>query len=154
MDTELFLQRLFDAMGNGAIYASLGLALAIIYKSTGHLNFAQGEMAMFSAFIAYVISSEHSVPTWLAIVISMALSFLFGALVERVLIRPLERRNPLSVVIVTLGLFLVVLNMIMLWVTSALVPGFDVHGIASTLIASLVLAVVGMIWKSATAAKA
>ena len=51
---ELFLQRLFDALGNGAIYASLALALAIIYKATGHLNFAQGEMAMFSAFIVYV----------------------------------------------------------------------------------------------------
>jgi branched-chain amino acid transport system permease protein len=104
----LFVQRLFDAFDNGAVYAAMALALALIYKSTGHLNFAQGEMAMFSAFIAYVISSEQSVPTWLAIVISMALSFLFGALVERVLIRPLERRNPLSVVIVTLGLFLVV----------------------------------------------
>jgi branched-chain amino acid transport system permease protein len=104
----LFLQRLFDAFDNGAIYAAMALALALIYKSTGHLNFAQGEMAMFSAFIAYVLSSEQGLPAWLAIVISMALSFVFGAVVERVLIRPLERRNPLSVVIVTLGLFLVV----------------------------------------------
>ena len=90
----LFLQRLFDAFDNGAIYAAMALALALIYKSTGHLNFAQGEMAMFSAFIAYVLSSEQDLPTWLAIVISMALSFVFGAVVERVLIRPLERRNP------------------------------------------------------------
>src|SRR5688572_18249515 len=86
----------------------MALALALIYKSTGHLNFAQGEMAMFSAFIAYVLSSEQDLPTWLAIVIAMALSFVIGAVIERVLIRPLERRNPLSVVIVTLGLFLVV----------------------------------------------
>ena len=104
----LFLQRLFDAFDNGAIYAAMALALALIYKSTGHLNFAQGEMAMFSAFIAYVLSSEQDVPTWLAIVISMVLSFVVGAVIERLLIRPLERRNPLSVVIVTLGLFLVV----------------------------------------------
>lgn len=104
----LFLQRLFDAFDNGAIYAAMALALALIYKSTGHLNFAQGEMAMFSAFIAYVLSSEHDLPTWLAIVIAMVLSFVMGAAIERVLIRPLERRNPLSVVIVTLGLFLVV----------------------------------------------
>jgi branched-chain amino acid transport system permease protein len=104
----LFLQRLFDALDNGAIYAAMALALALIYKSTGHLNFAQGEMAMFSAFIAYVLSSEQDLPTWLAIVVSMVLSFVAGAAIERVLIRPLERRNPLSVVIVTLGLFLVV----------------------------------------------
>jgi len=75
------------------------------------------------------------------------------ALVNAIL-KPILFVLTLPLTIVTLGLFLVVLNMIMLWVTSALVPGFDVHGIASTLIASLVLAVVGMIWKSATAAKA
>jgi branched-chain amino acid transport system permease protein len=104
---ELFLQRLFDALGNGAIYASLGLALAIIYKSTGHLNFAQGEMAMFSAFIVYVLAVEQSWPVVLAIVVTIVLSGVFGAAVERSLIRPLEQRNPLAVVIVTLGLFLI-----------------------------------------------
>jgi branched-chain amino acid transport system permease protein len=104
---ELFLQRLFDALGNGAIYASLGLALAIIYKSTGHLNFAQGEMAMFSAFIVYVLAVEQSWPVVLAIIVTIVLSGVFGAAVERTLIRPLEQRNPLAVVIVTLGLFLI-----------------------------------------------
>jgi branched-chain amino acid transport system permease protein len=104
---ELFLQRLFDAMGNGAIYASLGLALAIIYKSTGHLNFAQGEMAMFSAFIVYVLSVEQGWPVVLAIIVTVLLAAAFGAAVEGVLIRPLEARNPLTVVIVTLGLFLI-----------------------------------------------
>jgi branched-chain amino acid transport system permease protein len=104
---ELFLQRLFDAMGNGAIYASLGLALAIIYKSTGHLNFAQGEMAMFSAFIVYVLSVEQGWPVVLAIIVTVLLAAGFGAAVEGVLIRPLEARNPLTVVIITLGLFLI-----------------------------------------------
>lgn len=104
---ELFLQRLFDALGNGAIYASLGLALAIIYTSTGHLNFAQGEMAMFGAFIVYVLSEEQGWPIVLAIVVTVALSSAFGAAVEATLIRPLERKNPLAVLIVTLGLFLV-----------------------------------------------
>jgi branched-chain amino acid transport system permease protein len=104
---ELFLQRLFDALGNGAIYASLGLALAIIYKSTGHLNFAQGEMAMFSAFIVYVLSVEQGWPVTLAIIVTALLAGFFGATVERTLIQPLERRNPLAVVIVTLGLFLI-----------------------------------------------
>jgi branched-chain amino acid transport system permease protein len=104
---ELFLQRLFDAMGNGAIYASLGLALAIIYKSTGHLNFAQGEMAMFSAFIVYVLSVEQGWPVVMSIIVTMALAGVFGAVVEGALVRPLERRNPLTVVIVSLGLFLI-----------------------------------------------
>jgi branched-chain amino acid transport system permease protein len=104
---ELFLQRLFDALGNGAIYASLGLALAIIYKSTGHLNFAQGEMAMFSAFVVYVLSVEQGWPIVLAIIVTVLIAGVFGATVERALVRPLEQRNPLAVVIITLGLFLV-----------------------------------------------
>jgi branched-chain amino acid transport system permease protein len=104
---ELFLQRLFDALGNGAIYASLGLALAIIYKSTGHLNFAQGEMAMFSAFIVYVLSVEQGWPIVLAIIVTVLIAGVFGATVERVLVGPLEQRNPLTIVIVSLGLFLI-----------------------------------------------
>jgi branched-chain amino acid transport system permease protein len=104
---ELFLQRLFDAMGNGAIYASLGLALAIIYKSTGHLNFAQGEMAMFSAFIVYVLTVEQGWPIVLSIIVTMVLAGVFGAVVEGALVSPLEKRNPLTVVIVSLGLFLI-----------------------------------------------
>jgi branched-chain amino acid transport system permease protein len=104
---ELFLQRLFDALANGAIYASLGLALAIIYKSTGHLNFAQGEMAMFSAFIVYVLSVEQNWPVVLAIIVTVLIAATFGALMEGALVRPLERRNPLTVVIISLGLFLI-----------------------------------------------
>ena len=101
----LFLQRLFDGLDNGAIYASMALSLALIYKSTSHFNFAQGEMAMFSAFIAYVLSGEQGWPSWLAVAVSMAIAFVAGAAIERVLIRPLEHRNPQSVTIVTLGLF-------------------------------------------------
>ena len=103
----LFLQRLFDAFENGAIYASMALALAIIYKSTGHLNFAQGEMAMFSAFICYVLAGEQGWPVWFAVAVAVLVAAAFGAGVERVLIRPFEKKNPLSVVIITLGLFLI-----------------------------------------------
>jgi branched-chain amino acid transport system permease protein len=103
----LFLQRLFDALENGAIYSSLALALALVYTSTGHLNFAQGEMAMVSAFVCYVLAGEQGWPVWLAVAVAMALAACFGAGVERVLVRPLERRNPLAVVIVTLGLVLI-----------------------------------------------
>jgi branched-chain amino acid transport system permease protein len=103
----LFLQRLFDAAENGAIYASLALALALIYRSTGHINFAQGEMAMFAAFICYVLAAEQSWPVWFAVVVAVVVAAGFGAGFERTVVRPLERRNPFSVVIVTLGLFLI-----------------------------------------------
>jgi branched-chain amino acid transport system permease protein len=95
----LFLQRLFDAFENGAIYASLALALSIIYRSTGQLNFAQGEMAMFAAFICYVLAAEQGWPVWFAVLV---------AVIASGLVRPLERRNSLAVVIITLGLFLIV----------------------------------------------
>jgi branched-chain amino acid transport system permease protein len=104
---ELFLQRLFNAFENGAIYGALALSLAIVYRSTRHLNFAQGEMAMFGAFLTYVLSVEQGWPVWLALLAAMTVSAVFGAGVERVLVRPLERRSPLAVVIVTLGVFLV-----------------------------------------------
>jgi branched-chain amino acid transport system permease protein len=104
---SLFLQRLFDAFENGAIYASMALALAIIYKSTGHLNFAQGEMAMFSAFLCYVLAAEQGWPVWFAVAVAVLVAATFGAGVERVLVRPFEKKNPLSVVIITLGLFLI-----------------------------------------------
>ncbi len=104
---ELFLQRLFDAFENGAIYSSMALALALVYTATGHLNFAQGEMATVSAFVCYVLASEQGWPVWLAVAAAMLLAAVFGAGVERVVVRPLERRNPLGVVIATLGLLLV-----------------------------------------------
>lgn len=104
---HLFLQRLFDACENGAVYASVALALAIIYKSTGHLNFAQGEMAMFSAFLCYVLAGEQGWPVWLAVLVAVLLAAAFGAGVERALVRPFEKKNPLAVVIITLGLFLI-----------------------------------------------
>ncbi|MEC8828778.1 MAG: branched-chain amino acid ABC transporter permease, partial [Actinomycetota bacterium] len=57
MDLVLLLQRIFDALFNSAIYSSLALALVIIFRSTGLLNFAQGEMATFTAYIAFVLLS-------------------------------------------------------------------------------------------------
>ena len=66
------------------------------------------------------------------------------------ILKPILFVLTLPLTILTLGLFLLVLNMIMLWITAALVPGFDVRGIATTFIASLVLAAVGMVWKAVT----
>ncbi len=103
----LFLQRIVNGLTNGAIYALLALTVVMIFRTTGHLNFAQGELAMFSAFIVYVLAIEQGWGIWLALLASVLISMLTGAVIERTLIRPLERRNPLAVVIVTLGLFLI-----------------------------------------------
>ncbi len=106
---DLFLQRIFDGLTNGAIYASLALAIVIVFKSTGLLNFAQGEMAMFSTFIAYVLSVEQGLSVWAAIGITVIVSMVAGAAIERALIRPLGSRAGLTAMVVPLGLF-VLLN--------------------------------------------
>jgi putative membrane protein len=70
--------------------------------------------------------------------------------VVNVIVKPILFILTLPFTILTLGLFLFVLNAMMLWLTSVLVPGFRVSGFLTTLIASLVLALVSMVWKSAT----
>ena len=103
---RLFVEQLLNGVGNGVVYGSVALALVLIFRTTGVLNFAQGEMALFSTFVSWWLTSR-DVPVVGAIVISMALSFFAGAVIERVIIRPVEdSRSPLNVVIVTLGLFL------------------------------------------------
>jgi branched-chain amino acid transport system permease protein len=103
----LFLQNLTNALANGAVYALMALTVVMIYKTTGHLNFAQGEMAMFSTFIVYVLVIEQGFNIWAAIVLVVIGSMVVGAAFERVLIQPLESRSVLAPVILTLGLFFI-----------------------------------------------
>jgi branched-chain amino acid transport system permease protein len=101
----LFFSQLMNGIGQGVIYASLALALVLIYKVTGILNFAQGEMALVSTYVTWWFTDQ-GLPVWLAIVLSVVLSFGGGALIERVVMRPVERSSPLVIVIVTIGMFL------------------------------------------------
>lgn len=106
---QLFIDQVLNGVNIGVIYASVALALVLIYRTTGLLNFAQGELALFSTFITWWFAVEQDVPIWGALVISVVLSFIGGALIERILIRPVEgAHSPLNVVIVTLGMFLAV----------------------------------------------
>ncbi len=102
---SLFLTQLMNGIGNGAVYASLALALVLIFRTTGILNFAQGEMALYSTYLFWYFT-DRGLPVVVAILAAMALSFIGGALVERVVIRPVEHSSPLVLVIVTIGLFL------------------------------------------------
>ena len=104
---QRFLQVVVDGIADGSVYATLALALVLIFRSTGVVNFAQGEMAMFSTFLAWGLANA-GVPLALALLLAFAASFLGGMVVERVLIRPVEGGSPLTLVIVTLGLFIVV----------------------------------------------
>jgi branched-chain amino acid transport system permease protein len=100
-----FAQQIAAGVREGAIYAGLALALVIIYRSTRVINFAQGEMATFTTFIAWSLMN-HGLDFWVAFPIVLAIAFTGGVAVERVLIRPLESASVLTIVILTLGLAL------------------------------------------------
>lgn len=104
---ELFLQRLIDGLAVGAIYASLALGLVIIYRSSGLINFAQGEMAMFTTYLAWMLI-DNGLSVWLATIAAMVFGFVLGVVVERLLIAQFSgpKESPLAIVIVTIGLFL------------------------------------------------
>ncbi|WP_067811970.1 branched-chain amino acid ABC transporter permease [Actinomadura kijaniata] len=117
-----FLQQVVEGLGAGAIYASLALALVLIYRFTGIVNFAQGELAMFATYIAWQFTHA-GVPFWLALVLTLAVAFAGGMLIERVVVRPVEGAPELTVVIVTVGLFILV-NAAAGWIWSFLIKDF------------------------------
>jgi branched-chain amino acid transport system permease protein len=111
---ETLLHQICGGIATGAVYASLALALVMIYRVTRLVNFAQGEMALFSTYLAWAMV-EGGVPYWIALVVTVVASFALGALLERVVIRPAMRAPVLSVVIVFIGLMLI-FNSIVGWI--------------------------------------
>jgi branched-chain amino acid transport system permease protein len=113
---EAVLHQVLSGLATGGIYASLALALVMIYQSTHHINFAQGEMAMFSTYLAWSMI-DAGMSWWIAFVITVLASFVLGMLIERIVIRPVEHAPVLTVVIVFIGL-LVILNSVAGWIFS------------------------------------
>jgi branched-chain amino acid transport system permease protein len=109
-----FVQQAVSGIASGGIYAALALALVIIHRSTGVINFAQGEMATLSAYIAWTLTFNHGWEYWPAAATALALSFVGGIALHRTIIRPVERGSVLRVVVVTIGL-LVAINGFVLW---------------------------------------
>jgi branched-chain amino acid transport system permease protein len=105
---ELFLHQVLAGLATGSIYACLALAIVMIYQAINLLNFAQGEMAMFSTFIAWQLM-QWGVPYWAAFAGTVAFSFVAGIAIERVLFRPLNKAPVLAHVVVFIALF-VILN--------------------------------------------
>ena len=100
------LHQLFSGIASGGIYASVALALVMIYQATHHVNFAQGEMAMFSTYIALTLI-EAGIPYWGAFLITVALSFAIGAAIQRVLMNPMANAPVLASVGIFIGLLLI-----------------------------------------------
>ena len=120
MDALLF--QVLAGLATGGIYASLALALVMIYQATHLVNFAQGEMAMFTTYLAWSLISA-GMPYWAAFFITIALGFALGALIERIVIRPVENAPVLAVVVVFIAL-LVILNSIAGWIYTYTIKAF------------------------------
>jgi len=98
-----FVQLVVDGLSTGSVYAALALAIVLVHSATGLINFAQGGMAVLSAYVAWVLV-ERGVPLVLAILASVVFSFVLGAFIERYLMRRFERGDPDTAVVVTIGL--------------------------------------------------
>ncbi len=110
-----FIDLTLSGISTGAVYAAVALALVLIWRATRIVNFAQGAMLMITTFIASaVINSSGSY--WLGFAVALASGLVLGAAVERIVIRPIESAPPLNAVILTLGLYTVLIGVAgMIW---------------------------------------
>jgi branched-chain amino acid transport system permease protein len=119
---DAFLHQVLAGLATGGIYASLALALVMIYQSTHLVNFAQGELAMFATYIAWSLINA-GVPYWPAFFLTVIFAFVLGVVIERVVIRPVENAPVLAVVVVFIAL-LVILNSVTGWIFSYTIKTF------------------------------
>ncbi len=124
MDFSLLIERVFNGLYDGTIYAMLALALVVVFRSTGQLNFAQGEIGTAGAFFASTLTLA-GLPVWPAILLAMVLGYLISATMERVVVRPIEHRNPSAVIIALIGAFFLVNQLV------ALIWGVDARRLPS-----------------------
>lgn len=113
---EAFLHQVFAGLATGSIYAALALALVMTHQSTHQVNFAQGEMAMFSTYLAWTMVQAGS-GYWPAFLLTLAISFAGGVVIERVIVRPVGNAAVLALIMVFVAL-LVILNSLAGWIWS------------------------------------
>ncbi len=107
---DLFLQLTLAGLAIGSVYACVALAVVMIYQATDHFNFAQGEMAMFSTFVAWALF-QYTGSIWLAFILAVGLSFLAGIVIERLIVRPVESAPVFNQIIVFIGLLMIFNNL-------------------------------------------
>jgi branched-chain amino acid transport system permease protein len=102
-----FVEFTLGGVSTGMIYAAIALSLVLIWRGTRILNYSQGGMAMFSAYVALIVIN-HTGNYWLGFVAALASGLVLGAVLERVAVRPVETKPPLNAVIVTIGLLILI----------------------------------------------
>lgn len=101
---DLFIRQVIAGFATGGIYACMALAVVMIYQAIHHLNFAQGEMAMFSTYIGWQLLAW-GMPYWAVFPLVMAISFAVGFAVERIVVQPIGNAPVLAHVVIFIALF-------------------------------------------------
>jgi branched-chain amino acid transport system permease protein len=107
LSSSIFAQQTVAGLAQGAVFGSLALALVLIYRATEVINFAQGEMAMAMTYVGYQLTLW-GLSYWVAFSLTLVIAFVFGVVVQLVVIRPVQHRSVIAVVIVTVGLFILI----------------------------------------------
>ncbi|MGB6104176.1 MAG: branched-chain amino acid ABC transporter permease [Pusillimonas sp.] len=144
---EAFIHQTIAGLATGGIYASLALALVMIYQASSNVNFAQGEMAMFCTYIAWALIHA-GFPYWTAFLLTVGAAFLLGACIQQFVIRPLGNAPVLSVVTVFIGM-LVIFNSVAGWLFTYTIKSFpspfpDTQPFGQTYVSSHELGTIGM----------
>jgi branched-chain amino acid transport system permease protein len=137
LQSTTFAQYTIQGLAIGSVYGSLALALVLIYRATHVINFAQGELAMLTTYIAYQLM-QWGLSYWVAFAATLAIAFALGTVLQVTLIRPVQHRSVIAVVIVTVGLFILI-DGIVNWIWGGdfkfmprpfAIASFDVGGVA------------------------
>jgi len=119
---DALLHQILAGLATGGIYASVALALVMIYQATHLVNFAQGELAMFATYLAWSLINA-GMGYWPAFFLTIGLAFVLGVLIERIIIRPVENAPVLAVVVVFIAL-IVILNSVAGWIYTYTIKTF------------------------------
>jgi branched-chain amino acid transport system permease protein len=137
LQSTTFSQLTIEGLAIGSVYGSLALALVLIYRATHVINFAQGELAMLTTYIAYQLM-QWGLSYWVAFAATLVIAFALGTVLQVTLIRPVQHRSVIAVVIVTVGLFILI-DGIVNWIWGGdfkfmrrpfAIASFDVGGVA------------------------
>src|SRR5258708_38949984 len=104
---QALMHQVLSGLANGGIYASVALALVMIYQATHHVNFAQGEMAMFSTYVCWMLL-QAGLPYWIAFILTLGFAFIAGRAIERIIGRPVEQAPVPTRVAWVIGLLLLI----------------------------------------------
>ncbi|MFZ5968121.1 MAG: branched-chain amino acid ABC transporter permease [Bacillota bacterium] len=104
---DIFLQNIIAGLETGGLYALAALGLVLIFRTSDVINFAQGEIAMFSTFVAYRIF-ENAYPYWAAVTGAILFAVVFGYGIERLFLRPAMKASIISKIIITMGILMVI----------------------------------------------